>query len=837
MSTPTTSIFVRPGLASYTWSYSGATLDSGAAVSAVALDTVSADGQQVARGDFQYSLDGGRTWLAYAVPVDQPGAWLPAAGTLWRFVDRAWGDNVTPGSFTVQLKLADGSVAAASGALVVDMQPVGLADDRDIVLSTLQAGDTVAHLNPIDTGLLAGGRWVIESQSHPGLFAIGQPAGDGAGTLVLANPGAMPAVDLGVSVTVHYYDRYQLDASGNPIANTGVTDTLTYSVVAGATQDLAGFGADLKLGAASAGAQGQPALAALSGGGFVAVWQAPDQGGASVYAQLRDAGGTALAAPFAVAAGGAIEGEPAVAALPGGRFVVAYSVIDAAGAHIAYRIVGADGRAGTELAAGSAGADAAMPAVAALADGSFVLAWRSGGTVHSLQASGESGAPVGAEHVVGVLGSAFNPEVAALGNGSYVLAWGEIADGNVYTALGASGQPVAVTVDGAAASIQTAAPLAHVAALAGGGFVVAWDSYSNDTLAWSSSDIFFQRYDAAGNRVGGIVQANIDSGNGRYDAAVGALSDGGFVVTWQGGDFDANGVFGRRFGADGGAVDPREFEVNQMRQGDQGAPAVASLAGGGFVTAWVDTQAGGAGTVEARVLTGGLELAQPSSTSSSGIGAAMGTGTAAPSQAIAQVVGTGGGNVIALGSGNHLVDGQGGLDTVVLPGARASFTVAHDATGFTVTDGAGTQNTLVNVERIAFADTSVALDIDGVAGQAYRLYQAAFDRQPDLEGLGYWIRMMDGGSTLEQVAANFQASDEFLRMYGPDPSDTEFVELAYHNVLHRAPDAGGYAYWVDVLAKLHLPRAQMLGFFSESPENQAQVIGSIENGIAFVPYA
>jgi hypothetical protein len=39
----------------------------------------------------------------------------------------------------------------------------------------------------------------------------------------------------------------------------------------------------------------------------------------------------------------------------------------------------------------------------------------------------------------------------------------------------------------------------------------------------------------------------------------------------------------------------------------------------------------------------------------------------------------------------------------------------------------------------ASATRAVALDVDGAAGQAYRLYQAAFDRAPDKNGLGYWI--------------------------------------------------------------------------------------------------
>jgi hypothetical protein len=843
MSTPITTVYVRPGAASYTWSYGGATLDSGAAVTSVSFDIAGAAGQQLTRGDLQYSLDGGRSWTAYALPVDQDGTWLPAAGTLWRFVDRAAGDNITPGSFTVQMKLADNSVVALDAAVVVDLQPVGLLDDRGVVLSTLHAGETVATLTPIDTGAQLGGRWVIDSQSQPGLFAVGPVDANGAGTLVIANPAAMPAADLGVSVTMHYYDRYQLDANGNPIANTGVTDILTYTVVNGASADLAGFGADLTLGTATGVAAGQPALATLTDGGFVAVWQGPAQGGTGVWAQLRDASGTARGAAFAIAAdAGAVDGEPAVTALAGGRFVVAYSVNDGAGGHVAYRIVGADGSVGAQHLAGGAAPDAGMPALAALADGSFVLAWRSGGAVHTQQVDA-GGAPLGAEHVTGALGSAFNPAVAALQGGSYVVSWGEIADGNVYTAVGASGAPQLVTFDGAAASISTAAPLAHVAALVGGGFVVAWDSYSNDQRAFSQSDIFFQRYDDAGNKVGDIVQANVDSGTGRYDAAVAALSDGGFVITWQANaDFDGSGVFGRRFGADGQSADLHEFEINQLRQGEQASPAVTGLANGGFVTAWVDTQDAAGASVEARVLGGGVGTGQSSTSQSGGFGATIGTpasshlvsGSATPVQT---VTGSAADNAIALGSGSHLVDGGAGLDTVVLGGARAGYTLSHDTNGFTVADASGAHNTLANVERISFAGSAVALDISGVGGQAYRLYQAAFDRQPDQTGLGYWIKTLDGGTTLEQVASGFAGSKEFADLYGANPSDTQFTDLLYQNVLHRAPDAAGYAYWLAALGEQHLARTEMLVFFSESTENQAQVIGSIGNGIDYIPWA
>ncbi|GAA5231192.1 hypothetical protein GCM10025794_26490 [Massilia kyonggiensis] len=183
---------------------------------------------------------------------------------------------------------------------------------------------------------------------------------------------------------------------------------------------------------------------------------------------------------------------------------------------------------------------------------------------------------------------------------------GEINDGNVYAAF--SKAPAAVFIasgDGYAASITTAAPLPHVTALAGGGFVVAWDSYANDPWGFANSDIFFQRFDAAGHAVGAVTQANVASGGGHYDADVAALTDGSFLVAWQGADDDGNGIFGRRFDGDGNAIDTQEFGISQLRSGDQAGPDVTALANGGFAGAWVDTAAAGGAFIEMRALVSG----------------------------------------------------------------------------------------------------------------------------------------------------------------------------------------------------------------------------------------
>jgi hypothetical protein len=92
------------------------------------------------------------------------------------------------------------------------------------------------------------------------------------------------------------------------------------------------------------------------------------------------------------------------------------------------------------------------------------------------------------------------------------------------------------------------------------------------------------------------------------------------------------------------------------------------------------------------------------------------------------------------------------------------------------------------------------------------------------------------GSTLNEVAADFMRVAEFDKLYGSNPTDAEFVAHLYANVLDRAPEGAGYDYWMDVLATHGATRAQVLAFFSESPENQAQVIGSIQDGMAYTPY-
>jgi hypothetical protein len=207
-----------------------------------------------------------------------------------------------------------------------------------------------------------------------------------------------------------------------------------------------------------------------------------------------------------------------------------------------------------------------------------------------------------------------------------------------------------------------------------------------------------------------------------------------------------------------------------------------------------------------------------------------------------------GSNKILTWSGNDTVEDIGasatvtnidlgdGVDKIKYSGSKTDYALSLSGLAFQVLAKDSTvSDLLLNVERLDFADANIAIDTDGVAGEAYRIYKAAFDRAPDLPGLGYWINDMDKGASLETVASGFIASDEFLSRYGSKSSNVEFIRLLYENVLDRQPDSAGYEYWQRDMAN-GMTREKMLINFSESNENKQNVAGLIESGIEYTPF-
>lgn len=193
---------------------------------------------------------------------------------------------------------------------------------------------------------------------------------------------------------------------------------------------------------------------------------------------------------------------------------------------------------------------------------------------------------------------------------------------------------------------------------------------------------------------------------------------------------------------------------------------------------------------------------------------------------------------VGMQSGRSLATTTAATGVTTFNGKRANYTLAKTADGVSVTDLVGQEGVvnLVAPKRLLFTDIAIAFDIDGTAGKAYRIYQAAFNRTPDYEGLGYWIDQMDKGMSLDAVAAGFVGSQEFAALYGARPSNADMVGKFYQNVLHRAPDQAGYDYWVSVLDKGQASPPSVLASFGESPENKALLAPSIGSGFYYTVY-
>lgn len=239
--------------------------------------------------------------------------------------------------------------------------------------------------------------------------------------------------------------------------------------------------------------------------------------------------------------------------------------------------------------------DQSSPLVAALADGGWVVTWTSTGQDTGAggifqQAYNADGTTRGGEAQVNA-SSVFNqtsPQITALADGGWVVTWlSDLQDGDgwgVYqqaynangTTLGAETQ-----VSTTSANDQT---LQQITALADGGWVVTWPSYGSDG---SARGVYQQAYNASGLPWGDEIQVNTETAHNQSSPQITALSDGGWVVTWQSDEQDGSeyGIYQQAYDADG---TPRgdETRVNTETDGNQMSPQVTALADGGWVVTW-----------------------------------------------------------------------------------------------------------------------------------------------------------------------------------------------------------------------------------------------------------
>jgi serralysin len=200
------------------------------------------------------------------------------------------------------------------------------------------------------------------------------------------------------------------------------------------------------------------------------------------------------------------------------------------------------------------------------------------------------------------------------------------------------------------------------------------------------------------------------------------------------------------------------------------------------------------------------------------------------------IVGNDADNVITGGAGNDAIDGGGGTNTACYSGPAGSYVVKHTAVGLTVADTRGIDgvDTLANIQRLAFADRAVALDIDGNAGVVARILGAVFGHgaSADPTSAGIGLQLLGAGAGPEQVMG--LALEEVL---GGTATDQAVVDLLYANVVGAAPDPAVESRLVGLLQSHAFTRAQLGMMAADSAENAASIglDHLADTGLAYLP--
>jgi hypothetical protein len=365
-----------------------------------------------------------------------------------------------------------------------------------------------------------------------------------------------------------------------------------------------------------AGNQEQPTVAALADGGYVIVWESDEQDGAGsgIFGQRYSADGVIVGPEFLIntqVLGSQV--DPQVAGLAGGGFVVTWtdqdSNVDGSGWGVFAQQYSAGGtpQGSPFLVNTTTSSSQYEPTIAALNDGGYLIAYRDGGNADGsadgvfAQRYDASGATAGVEFQINTQASSnqFDPGVASLADDGFVVVWtsvtsGSTGDGDGWGTFGQRYDAAGNAVGGefqVNTNIQSSQYEAVVTGLTGGGFVVTWRDDSG--LDGSGSGIFAQVYDAGGAPVGGEFRVNETTSNSQTEPAIAALDNGGFAVAWRDGN-SADDIFAQQYDAAGNRIDG-EFRVNTETASTQASPSIAGLPGGNFVVAWQSFTSGSAG--------------------------------------------------------------------------------------------------------------------------------------------------------------------------------------------------------------------------------------------------
>lgn len=344
-------------------------------------------------------------------------------------------------------------------------------------------------------------------------------------------------------------------------------------------ENLSPIGSEIRVNIGSAGHQYTPTITTLSNGNYIIAWQTDDNTldvgtGAGISGQLYDPNGNAIGGEFSINNYKTNSQEnPDIIALKNGGFVVVWAGETAADSlwGIAARVFDNNGTAiSSDIAVNTVTAGTQQfPAVTALDNGGFLVAWNSTTLGIKGQAFASDGSAAGSEftiHADTVPSGVYDVSLDQTENGNILVTWrDENAPGDPQGS-GITGQVIQGdgTLIGSHFLVNTTTnsndDTPYVKALLGGNFAVSWRHHSDS--------IYTRIFNESGTPLTSETFVNeLVLGAQQYMPSILPTLDGGYYVFWHSGSAPdpfwqaSHGIAGQKFDASGNKVD-ETFIVN-----------------------------------------------------------------------------------------------------------------------------------------------------------------------------------------------------------------------------------------------------------------------------------
>jgi len=185
------------------------------------------------------------------------------------------------------------------------------------------------------------------------------------------------------------------------------------------------------------------------------------------------------------------------------------------------------------------------------------------------------------------------PDIAMMKNGNYVIVWQKNEDiyAKLFNASGEATSQIILVNDDTEYEFQRR-PVVGISE--NGSFTVAWYDRRDRTSDIMNYDIYAQRFDSTGNKLGSNFKVNDEESSdyNQIDPSIAMDSTGNFIITWRDYRNDPSDIFAQRYDDDGNKIGTNFIVTDDGGSSGQAFPSVSMANDGTYAVAWLDARGG-----------------------------------------------------------------------------------------------------------------------------------------------------------------------------------------------------------------------------------------------------